>query len=56
MRRHIIAMGIYVIDFALTVVCYEWDPYYGIIALLSLAAVVILLLIDKAVNSNFTFS
>ena len=42
-HRHIIAMAIYVIDFALTVACYEWNPYYGIIALLSLAAVVVLL-------------
>jgi len=42
-RCHIIAMLIYIFDFALTVACYSWVPYYGIISLLSLAAVVILL-------------
>lgn len=42
-RCHIIAILIYLFDFVLTVACYYWVPYYGIISLLSLAAVVILL-------------
>lgn len=42
-RCHVIAMFIYLFDVVLTVACYYWVPYYGIISLLSLAAVVILL-------------
>lgn len=49
-RCHIIAMCIYVIDFVLTATCYYWEPYYGIVALLSLAAVVILLPIGTIVE------
>ena len=49
-RCHIIAMGIYVFDFILTVACYQWVPYYGIISLLSLAAVVIMLAIGTLVE------
>lgn len=49
-RCHIIAMGIYVFDFILTVACYQWVPYYGIVSLLSLAAVVIMLPIGTLVE------
>lgn len=49
-RCHIIAMGIYVFDFILTVACYQWVPYFGIVSLLSLAAVVILLPIGTLVE------
>ena len=49
-RCHNIAMGIYAIDFALAVACYLWSPYYGVVALLSLAAVVALLPIGTAVE------
>jgi len=47
---HIIAIGIYIADFVLIVACYEWVPYYGIVSLLSLAAVVILLPIGTLVE------
>lgn len=47
---HIIAMLIYVIDFALTVACYYWEPYFGIVSLLSLASVVALLPIGTLVE------
>lgn len=42
-RCHTIAKGIYFIDLFLAIGCYIWSPYYGLVAVFSLLAVVILL-------------
>lgn len=42
-RCHTIAKCIYVFDFAISVFLYFWKPYYGIVAALTLLAVVVLL-------------
>lgn len=42
-RCHIIAMRIYAVYVVISILCYLWKPYYGIVAALSILAVVVLL-------------
>ena len=42
-RCHTIAKSVYIVDCLVAIVCYIWLPYYGLVAMFTLLAVVILL-------------